>query len=370
MTSSSIVTELERRCARPCGREAKSPLGIPRAGWRDVFWRVQRELGLDNVTVVAAGVAFFGLLALVPALGAIVSIYGLIADPQDVQSHLTGLASYLPASSSELFESQLTRIVARSNTTLGVSLVLNLLLSAWSASRAMTSLLSALTIAYDEDVNRGWVHLRAVSLAFTMGGALLAAVSIGLIVALPAALAIIGVDDALWIRWPVLFAASVGGMTILYRNGPARRPARVRWTVLGAVVATIIWVAGSILLSTYIQHFIQLRAYGSLGAVVALMLWMFLTAWSVMLGAELNAEVERQTATDTTVGPDRAMGERGAYAADTLGPCRPSEGIVRGTVRQAKALARRVADRTTSTSLRSPASRRMHSEEQKPAEAD
>ena len=351
MTSSSIVTELERRCARPCGREAKSPLGIPRAGGRDVFWRVQRELGLDNVTVVAAGVAFFGLLALVPALGAIVSIYGLIADPQDVQSHLTGLASYLPASSSELFESQLTRIVARSNTTLGVSLVLNLLLSAWSASRAMTSLLSALTIAYDEDVNRGWVHLRAVSLAFTMGGALLAAVSIGLIVALPAALAIIGVDDALWIRWPVLFAASVGGMTILYRNGPARRPARVRWTVLGAVVATIIWVAGSILLSTYIQHFIQLRAYGS-------------------LGAELNAEVERQTATDTTVGPDRAMGERGAHAADTLGPCRPQEGIVRGTVRQAKALARRVADRTTSTSLRSPASRRMHSEEQKPAEAD
>ncbi len=370
MTSSGIVTEFERLCARPCGREAQSPLGIPRSGWRDIFWRLRRELGSDNVTVVAAGVAFFGLLALVPALGAIVSIYGLIADPQDVQNHLTSLATYLPASSSELFETQLQRIVARSSTTLGVSLALNLLLSAWSASRAMTSLLSALTIAYDEDVNRGWVHLRAVSLAFTVGAVLLATVSIGLIVALPAALAIIGVDDAVWVRWPVLFATSVGGMTVLYRNGPARRPARVRWTVLGAVVATVIWVAGSILLSTYIQHFIHLRAYGSLGAVVALMLWMFLTAWSVMLGAELNAEVERQTEIDTTVGAPRPMGERGAHAADTLGPCRPQEGLVRGTVRQAKALAKKVAERTTATGLRSPIARRVRKQKKEAAEAD
>ncbi|MEM1032795.1 MAG: YihY/virulence factor BrkB family protein [Myxococcota bacterium] len=331
----------EHRCAQACGRTAESPLQIPPAGWRDIIWRLRHELGRDNVTVVAAGVAFFGLLALVPALGATVSLYGLIADPADVARHLHALGGYLPASSATLFRRQLQNIVARSTTTLGLSLALNLLLSAWSASRAMTSLLSALTIAYDEDTNRSWVRLRAVSLAFTLVAVLISSVSIGLIVALPAVLVVVGVDDAVWIRWPVLFATSVGGLALLYRHGPARRPARFRWTILGALLGTTLWIGGSILLSTYIQHFVELRAYGSLGAVVAMMLWMFLTAWSVMLGAELNAEVERQTEVDTTVGPPRPRGERGAFAADTVGPCRPPEGFVKEALRRARAAARR-----------------------------
>lgn len=339
------------RCGA-CGREATSPLAIPIAGWRDILWRVKEELNDDHVTVVAAGVAFFGLLAFVPLLGSLVALYGLWADAADVTRHISAFSQVLPAAGGRLVRSVLEDVADRSDGQLSVSALAGVAVTLWSASRGMRSLIRALTIAYDEDARRGWVRERALSYGYTAIAIVVGALTIGVVVTVPTVLAFIGLSGwtglALrWGRWIALAVVSVASLATLYRWGPARRPARWRWVVPGALLATILWLGGSSLLSVYVHRIASIDAsYGPLGAVLVLMLWFFVASYAVLLGAELNAEMEHQTQVDTTVGPDRPMGERGAFVADHLGPCRPPlRHVIASTVKRARRAAADLRDR-------------------------
>jgi membrane protein len=339
----------ELRC-EACGREARSPLGIPIAGWRDILWRVKEELNDDHVTVIAAGVAFFGLLAFVPLLGSLVALYGLWADPGDVARHLSTFSEVLPAAGGKLVRTVLEDVVDRSHGQLSLSAVAGIAVTLWSASRGMRSLMRALTIAYDEDARRGWMRERALSYGYTAIAITIGALTIGVVVAVPAALAWLGLSGwagfaLLLLRWPALAIVSVAALATLYRWGPARRPAKWRWVVTGAGLATVLWLLGSSVLSIYVHRVASIDdSYGPLGAVLVLMLWFFVASYAVLLGAELNAEMEHQTRVDTTAGPDRPMGKRGAHVADRVGPCRPPiRHLIKTTVKRAHTRARQVA---------------------------
>ena len=300
-------------------------LAIPSTGWWDIARRVFAKLIDQNAVILAAGVAFFAMLALFPALGAIVTTYALVADPAAVAEHFARLSTLLPHDVVSIVDGQLGKLVAQGRQGLGVGLVLGLLFAIWSARRAVDALVRAVTVAYDERETRGLIRLTAVTYLLTLGAIVLLATTVALLVALPAALAWLPLSGALSLAaraggWALFFAAVLFALGTLYRHGPPRRAARVRWLSPGAVVATVLWLLGSAAFSLYVQSVGYFNeTYGTLGAIVVLLLWFFLSAYSILLGAVLNAEMEHQTARDTTVGEPRPMGERGAFVADTLG---------------------------------------------------
>lgn len=301
----------------PRGRDATTPTDIPRRGWKDVLTRTVAESKADHLGLLAAGVAFFGLLALVPGLFALVSVYGLVADPADVPRHVDDLLGTAPREVRDFVASQLEQVTGTSSGAAGLSALLGVAVALWSASSGMKNLIEALNAAYDETEGRGFVKVRSLALLFTVGAVLFVVVSVGVITVVPNLVP----GPVALLRWPLLGAAFVGGLAVLYRHGPSRNEAEWRWTTPGALVAAVLWLAGSGLFSLYAGSFGSYNeTYGSLGGVVVVMLWLFLTSTVVLLGAELDAELERQTTHDTTEGRDRPMGERQAYAADTVGP--------------------------------------------------
>ena len=307
------------------GRAADTPRQIPAAGWRDVLWRVKDEVARDNLSLVAAGVAFYALLAIFPALAAIVSIYGLLADPQTVEQQLAATSQVLPEQARSIIQEQLTRVASGAPTALGLSAIVSVLLALWSANKGTQSLITALNIVYDEEEKRGLVWLTVLSLALTLGIILFMIVGLAAIAVMPALFGNLGLPEeirqlASWLRWPILGIGFVIGLAIFYRVAPSREGARWRWVSWGAVVATVLWLIGSVLFSWYVSNFGSYNeTYGSIGAVVVLMMWFWVSALIVLLGAELNAEMEHQTEHDTTRGDERRIGERGAYVADTVG---------------------------------------------------
>ena len=326
MTSAVNPSATDRGRPAPHGRHASAPHRIPAKGWKDVLTRVKVESKQDRVSLLAGGVAFFALLALVPALIAMISLYGLVADPSDVSRQVEDVASSLPSSAQDLLTEQLDGLVDRSSAGLSVALIVSIALALWSASSGVQHLIEALNAAYDEDETRGAIRLRLLSLLLTAAAVVGVVVAVGLIAALPAVLDSTGLGDAAQttlnvLRWPllaVLFALALG---VLYRTAPDRDPARVQWLSWGAVIATVIWIAASLLFSVYVDRFSSLgETYGSLAGIVVLMLWLQLTAAAVLIGAELNAELERQTAADSTVDRPEPLGRRGAEAADSVGP--------------------------------------------------
>ena len=299
------------------GRDATTPTDIPARGWKDILARTLAEAKRDQLALLAAGVAFFGLLALVPGLFALVSIYGLVADPSDVARHVQDLLGTAPAEVRQFIEQQLESVTGSDEGAAGVGAVLGVLVALWSASSGMKHLVDALNAAYDEDEGRGFLKVRALSLAFTIGAVVFVLFAVGVITVVPA---IVDGPIAL-LRWPLLGAAFVGAIAVLYRYAPSRDEPEWKWTTPGALAATALWLAASGLFSLYVGSFGSYNeTYGSLGGVVVVMLWLFLTAAVILFGAELDAELERQTTYDTTEGQDRPMGERDAYAADTVGP--------------------------------------------------
>ena len=288
--------------------------------------RTAKEAKADGVSLLAAGVAFYALLALAPALTALAGIYGLLADPSDAARHVRDLLAAAPAEVRDLVEVQLTAAADRSKEDAVVLVVIGSALALWSASSGVQHLMGAINTAYDEDETRGFVRVRGLALLLTIGATAFLALSVGVIALLPAALANTALGDASRIavgvlRWPALAIAMVVGLSVVYRLAPDRDDARWRWVGLGSVVATGLWLLGSVGFSLYAANFGKYEdTYGTLGAVVVVMLWLFLTAFVVILGAELNAESERQTARDTTTGRQRPLGERQAEAADTIGP--------------------------------------------------
>jgi membrane protein len=308
------------------GRQADTPQEIPLRGWRDVLKRALHESKSDNVILLSAGVAFFGLLSLVPGLIAIVALYGLVADPSDVGRQVDDLLAAAPSEVRDLVQEQLTSITSRSSGGLGVTFAVALALALWSASSGMKHLITAINVAYDEEETRGFFSLRSRSLALTIGAIGFVIVALFVITVAPAALA----DTALGtparvaisiVRWPLLAAGLIVGLGVLYRYAPDRDEPQWSWTAPGTIVATVVWLAASIGFSVYTANFGKYgETYGSLAGVAVMMLWLLISAASVIVGAELNGEAERQTRRDSTVGRDRPLGRRGAYVADTVGP--------------------------------------------------
>jgi membrane protein len=307
------------------GRTAERPSELPAAGWRDILWRVKAEMAKDNLSLVAAGVAFYVLLAIFPAIAAIVSIYGLVADPQTVEQQLAAISHLLPEEARGIIEEQLKRVTSTASAKLSLGAAFGLLLAIWSANKGTQALITALNIVYDEEEKRGFIKLNLISLALTIGMILFLIVGLALIAVLPVLLDNLGLPAeirqwAAWLRWPILAIAFMLALAALYRYAPSRDTPRWRWVSWGAVLATVLWLIGSALFSWYVTNFGNYNeTYGSIGAVVVLMMWLWLSVLIVLLGAEVNAEMEHQTSRDTTRGPDQPLGRRGAYVADTVG---------------------------------------------------
>ncbi len=325
---------LQEACAagdaqdRERGRGAARPREIPPRGWRDIAWRVWDQLGQDNVAVLAGGVAFYAFFALIPALAVLVSIYGLVSDPAAVQEQIAALSTALPLEARQLIERELNRIVTTSEGSLSVAAVIGLLLTLWSAGAGVRGLIAALNTVYGEVETRGYLHLGALSLLFTAGGAFAVLFMVGTVAVLPPLLD--GLNLGLGgptrraielLRWPVVIVFLLLGLGIVYRFGPRRRQARWRWVTWGAALATALWLLASLGLSAYVRYFGSFnKTYGSLGAVAIILMWCYLSSYAVLLGAEVNAEMEHQTRCDSTVGEPKPMGKRGAYVADHVGP--------------------------------------------------
>ena len=306
------------------GRRSSNPLQIPWRGWKDILWRTYARTSEDRLLSIAAGVVFFGLLAVFPAVTALVSCYGLFADPKTVGDHLQMLAVMLPEGSFQIVQDQVVRVLAKGNTELGLTFAAGLALAIWSANAGVKAVIDALNVVHEEREKRGLIKLNLISLAFTLSGLVACLLMVGAVVALPLVMAYLGRSDSApaldLLRWPVLVLFLMVALSLLYRFGPSRRQARWEWLGIGTTVAALLWLAGSALLSWYLSHFADYNAtYGSLGAAIGLMTWMWMSAIVVLLGAELNSEIEHQTATDTTIGEAKPMGRRNARMADTLG---------------------------------------------------
>jgi membrane protein len=310
------------------GRQAEAPTGIPPRGWKDVLVRTYEQINEDRLLAVAAGVVFYGLLALFPAITALVSLYALLADGHTINKHLADISGVLPQGAFQIVEDQVGRVLAKGNAKLGVAFLSSLALALWSANGGMKALIDALNVVYDEQEKRGFFKLNLVSLTFTLGGIAAVLAAIGLVVAVPLILAALGFDSIGGSivqvgRWPLLALLLLFGLAVLYRFGPSRRAPRWRWISVGSVLATVTWLAGSALLSYYLANYGHYDAtYGSLGAAIGLMIWMWMSTIVVLVGAELNSEIEHQTAKDSTEGGDKPLGARGAAMADTVGGAR------------------------------------------------
>jgi membrane protein len=302
------------------GRRAERPQQIPPKGWKEIALRLKTEIKQDQVPLLAAGVAFYALLSLFPAIIAAVSIYGLVADPGTVRGQLLRLTELLSPETAAILGDQIKQITAGAGGALGLATVLGILIALWSASSGMKALITGVNLAYDETETRKFLKLRGLALLLTLGAMVLMGVALALIVAFPAL-----TDDwptalrwtASVLRWLLLAALLIVGLAVLYRYAPDRDEPRWTWVTWGSGIATLLWVAASFAFSFYVARFGNYnKTYGTLAGIVILLFWLFLTALVVLVGAELNTEMELQTAKDTTAGPERPLGERQAHAAD------------------------------------------------------
>lgn len=307
------------------GRTAEVPEEIPSRGLIDVFGRVLHEVSDDRVTLIAAGVTFYLLLAIFPALAALVSLYGLLADPSTIAEHLRDMMSFLPRGAFDIFADQIKALVEKRDSTLGLTFFIGLAVALWSTHNGTMAIFDAMNIAYGEREKRGLVRLNVIALIFTLSAMVASVILITLVALVPVILSYVWLDRwtetiALIARWPLLLLIVGIAVLLIYRFGPSREPARVRWITWGATLTTLGWFAMSLAFSFYLDRFANYNAtYGTLGALVGFLVWVWLSIVILIVGAELNAELEHQTAKDTTTGPPKPIGTRGAYVADTIG---------------------------------------------------
>jgi membrane protein len=306
------------------GIHAERPSQIPWRGWKQILKRAWAEHQADNMPIIAGGVAFFGFLSIFPGLIALISIYGLVASPETVAQQVQDLSTQLPHDAAALIGKQLKAIVDNSGSALTVGLVVSILGALWTASGGMGNLITAVNLAYDEVETRNFIKLKALSLLLTLGAVVFVIVTFGLVAVVPAVLnalplGIAGTILAQVARWALLLAVFAGSLAVLYRVAPDRDAPRFRWVSLGAVVATVLWALVSVGFSLYVNNFGSYdKTYGAIAGVIVLMLWLYLTCYLVLLGAEINSEAEHQTAQDTTTGEPEPMGARDATMADSL----------------------------------------------------
>ena len=308
------------------GRSAEKPSDIPARGWKDILWRVYAGISDDRILANAAAVTFYALLALFPAIAALVSIYGFFADPASIEQHLDSMSGVLPGGAIDVIRDQLSRLAAEPRGTLGLSFLLGLIISLWSANGGIKALFDALNVVYEEKEKRSFFRLNAVTLGFTVAmiGFLIAALAC--IVALPVALnylpGFVGFVLNI-VRWPVMLVLVALALACIYRYGPSRDEPKWRWITWGSALAALAWLGFSAVFSFYAGNFGTFnKTYGSLGAVIGFMMWMWLSVAVILVGAKLNAETEHQTARDTTEGTPEPIGARRAKMADTVGQAR------------------------------------------------
>lgn len=302
---------------------AEKPNQLTGQSWKQIGKRVKSQLSVDHISIVSAGVAFYFFLSLFPTFIAAISIFGLVMEPAQIQQQISEMAHILPEQSSQMISNILEGIADKSGKSLSWSLVWSILFSLFTAMQGTKAIFEGINVAYDEIDGRGFFKYNGLTLLFTLGGILIGIISVALVIILPVIIESInlpasGVEDILpWLRWPVLALIVMGVLAITYKIAPDRRNPQFSWVSWGAVIATVLWLGGSILFSIYISNFANYdKIYGSFAAVIVLMLWFFITAYVILLGAEINSEMEHQTRKDTTIGKVRPMGQRNAYHAD------------------------------------------------------
>jgi membrane protein len=307
------------------GRAAEHPGEIPPSGWRDVLLRAWKEVSDQNLFLIAGGVTYAILLALFPGLAALVSLYGLVFDATQIEKQIGALGGVLPAQTQELLRQQLHSLIEASSGALGLGAIVGLVLALWSASRGMSGLITAINVAYEERERRGFFKLNMLALELTLLLLVGGVVVIALVAILPAVAQLLPLGAGTkWllfmVQWPLLIVLVMLSLAILYRYAPDRAKPQWRWVSPGAITATFLWIVASVGFTVYVANFNSYdKTYGSLGGVVVLLTWLYLSVLMVLLGAVINAQAERQTGKDSTEGQPRPMGRRGARAADTLG---------------------------------------------------
>lgn len=310
------------------GREARTPREIPQRGWKDILLRVKDRIGNDNLSIIAAGVAFYVFVALFPAIAAAVSVLGLLMQPAEVESFVASASAVLPPDALDLVRDQVHELANSPRQTLGLSLIISVALAVWSATAGVKAIMTALNIAYQEHEQRGFIKYNAQAILLTVAAIVFAVIALALVAAVPAVLQLLTIPQPLAdllnaLRWIILGVMFVMALAVLYRYGPSREKPQWHWVSWGAAVTTALWLGGSALFSLYVTHFAGYnKTYGALAAIVILLMWFYLTAFAILLGAELNAEMEHQTRADSTTGRPKPMGQRGARVADTLGESR------------------------------------------------
>lgn len=306
------------------GGQADSPAQIPGRGWKAIAKRGWKEAKTDQVPLLAAGVAFFGFLAIFPALIATVLLYGLIVSPETAQQQVADIGAALPSDAKSVITDQLTTLTSASSSALNIGFVIAILTALWSASGGIGNLVSAVNVAYDEDESRGFVKRKLLALGLTLGAIVFLVVVVTLVAVAPAALdSLVASGPLRWlleaVRWVLLVLLFSSALAVLYRVSPDRDAPKMRWVSVGAAVATLLWIIASVGFSLYVDNFSSYgKTYGALAGVVVLLLWLWISAYAVLLGAEINAEAEQQTAKDSTRGPSEPLGQRGAVKADSL----------------------------------------------------
>jgi len=315
------ATQIQNKASRVPGGTADKPTEVPAKGWFQIVKRGFAEAKTDQVPLLAAGMAYYAFLAIFPAIIAAVVLYGLIADPETIAAQVNSLGGALPA---EIRQTITDQVTLASGTGAGWGAVVAILLALFSASGGVGNMMTAINTAYDEEETRGFLKKRLVALALTLGAIVFVLLVIGLIAVLPAVLNVLGTGGfALFaiqaVRWILIVVVIAVALAVLYRVAPDRDAPKMRWVSVGAGFATLLWVLASIGFSVYVSNFGNYaKTYGALAGIVILLLWLFITSYAILLGAEINAESEQQTVADTTKGPAQPIGQRDAVKADSV----------------------------------------------------
>jgi membrane protein len=307
------------------GREANKPTEIPWKGWKDILMRVKEEVGNDRISLVSAGLAYYALFSLVPAISSIVLIYAWVSDPNEITNHISVFSNQLPKEVESIITSQLSGLAGRASSSLGFGAILSLFISLWSASKGSKAIMEAMNIIYEETETRGLIKKTALALGMTLFAAVLSIIAIGVIIVLPTVVAFFNLGGFFQTlttlgSWIILLGLFSVFLSFAYRYGPNRNQAQWKWVSWGAVVAAVLWAGASLLFTWYVSNFGSFnKTYGSLAAVVILMMWFYISSFVILLGGEINAEIEHQTKKDSTKGEPKPMGQRNAQMADTMG---------------------------------------------------
>jgi membrane protein len=310
------------------GRRASTPTEIPPKGWKDIVLRVYHSINEDRILAIAAGVTFYVLLALFPGIAGLIALYGLYADAGTISQHLDTLAGLLPEGGLQIIREQVERLTAQPAQRLGLATFIGLGISLWSANGGMKAMFDALNVVYHEKEKRSFFRLNTVSLVFTLGAIMFVMIALATMTVLPVVLDYLGLSRFTELlikigRWPVLLLIVSFAIALIYRYGPSRDKPKWRWITPGSVFAAIGWLCGSLLFSWYTENFGSYNeTYGSLGAAIGFMTWLWFSSIVILVGAKINAETEHQTARDSTTGDPKPLGNRGAVMADTVGASR------------------------------------------------